>query len=168
MLRFLEQFKKDPSHAKSGKWILLSVAAIGILLLLLSGNAVSEKDTASATETGSDTDELLQYQAYVEERVKTLCRSVEGITDVTAIVTLENGFQAEYATEYKDGTESYVILGNGSSAQALLLSHDTPNIAGIGIVCHGAEEITARCELINLISAAFHVPSNRIYVISAN
>ncbi len=168
MLRFFEQFKKDPSRAKSGKWILLSVAAIGILLLLLSGNSVSDKDAVPSTETGSDADELLQYQAYLEERVKTLCRSVDGITDVTAIVTLEDGFQAEYATEYKDGNESYVILGNGSSAQALLLSHHAPNIAGIGIVCHGAEEISAQRELINLISAAFHVSSNRIYVTSAN
>jgi stage III sporulation protein AG len=77
---------------------------------------------------------------------------------------LEGGFQSVYATEYQNGNESYVIVGSGSSAKPLFLSREAPQIAGVGIVCRGGNSASVRHELTILISAAFPVPSNRIYV----
>ena len=157
---------------KSGKLKFLLIAAgaaLGILLLVLGGGGWLSKSTAEESEK-TDTpekDELILYQSYLEERVRTLCESVEGVESVTAAVTLAGSFESVYATELSDGNEEYVILGSGASASALFLSRSTPEISGIGIVCRGGGNATIRQELTALLSAAFHISSNRIYITQA-
>lgn len=157
----------DGSRGGNRIWILLLLGAVGVGLLLFGGmwegkaNAPSQADPLSAEE------ELRLYQTYLEERVKSLCESVSGVGDVTVIVTLSGGFESVYATEWSDDGESYVILGNGSNAEALLLSRAAPEIAGIGVVCRGGSNDALRRELISLIGAGFDISSNRIYVTEA-
>ncbi len=162
--------KIDPGDATNGKsklWLLLLLSAAGILLILFGG---SGEETVKETETqpySVASDEMLIYQAYLEERVQTLCRSVRGVGNVTVAVTLSDSFSSVYATEICDGNEEYVILGSGSSASALYLNRAAPQIVGIGIVCSGGSDATVRRELISLLSAAFDIGSNRIYITEA-
>ena len=107
------------------------------------------------------------YQDYLEKRIKTLCESVSGVRNVTVVVTLSGSFESVYATEWPDGNEEYVILGSGSSASPIYLSRSAPEIAGIGIVCSGGANDNVRRELISLLSATFHISSNRIYITEA-
>ena len=161
----------ENGEEKNGKlkaWIIVIGAVVGIALILLGGSGARDEPEETAETVYSPTeDELVLYQSYLEERVKTLCESVEGIGEVTAIVTLSSGFESVYATELIDGNEEYVIVGSGSSASALFLSRKAPEIAGIGVVCHGGTSTGARQELISLISATFHISTNRIYVTQA-
>ena len=165
------QKHKDGDAQPSGntKWLLLAGGALlGILLLLWSGNAeqtLQNDDTASQSTTPQE--ELEAYQVYLEGRVRTLCQSVEGVDNVTVAVTLSGCFEEIYATEFIDGNEEYVILGSGSNASALHLSRSAPEIAGIGVVCRGGGNTDVRRELLSLLSAAFHVPANRIYITEA-
>ena len=146
--------------------LLLGIAILGVLLIVF-GSGKSEKANV-ATESDASADEaLLIYQSQLEERIKRLCESVEGVENVTVVVTLEGGFQSVYATEYQNGNESYVIVGSGSSAKPLFLSREAPQISGVGIVCRGGGNASVRHELTILISAAFQVSSNRIYVTEA-
>lgn len=145
-------------------WLILLGATLGVALILWGGAREGEAEEAEATPYSPGTDELVLYQGYLEERVKAVCESVEGVGNVTVIVTLSGGFEAVYATEYPDGNEEYVIIGSGSNATALFLSRSAPGIAGIGIVCNGGADASVQKELTALISAAFHVPTNRIYV----
>ena len=103
----------------------------------------------------------------MEDRIRTLCESVSGVDRVTVAVTLSGSFTSVYATEYRNGNEEYVVLGSGASAKALYLTRSAPDIAGIGIVCHGGGSERVRCELISLLSATLHVNTNRIYVTEA-
>ena len=149
---------------KPMRWLWI-VAAVGAILLLLGGMELSQERAEEPEQVYSpEKDELVLYQQYLEARIQSLCESVSGVGEVTAAVTLSGGFTSEYATEWVDGNEEYVILGNGSSASALFLTRKAPDIAGIGIVCHKKGSDSVRAELISLVSAAFHVPTNRIYV----
>ena len=162
MLDWLKNGKKDPKI-----WFLILGAAIGVLLLLIgSGNKTSTENTEHQIYDPSS-DETVIYQNYLEQEIKKLCQSVSGVGNVTVAVTLSNGFESIYATEWKDGEESYVILGSGSSASALYLSRALPTIAGIGIVCTGGGDIRVQNKLIPLLSATFSVSSNRIYITEA-
>ena len=87
--------------------------------------------------------------------------------NVTVVVTLSGSFESVYATEWPDGNEEYVILGSGSSAAPIYLSRSAPEIAGIGIVCSGGANDNVKRELIALLSATFHISSNRIYITEA-
>ena len=151
-------------EAKKPRLLLLGVAAVGVLLLLLGGLSGESRAVEEAPVEPPVEEELVRYQSYLEGRVRELCEAVEGVERVTVAVTLESGFESVYATELHDGDEEYVILGSGSSAQALLLTREAPGICGIGIICHGSTSPAVYDELTALVSAAFHTPTNRIRI----
>ena len=164
MLSFLKSREGDSQKSMGKSWLILAAAAVGVLLILLGGSFDGQEQKTADLIYKPEEDELVLYQQYLEERVKSLCESVGGVGKVTAIVTLSGGFESVYATEWKNGEEEYVIIGSGSGASALFLSRDAPPIAGIGIVCRGGNDANIRQELTALISAAFHVSTNRIYI----
>ena len=162
--------KEGDEASRQGKTpllLLLGVALLGVFLILFGGQiGKSEKKEASAdtpSAVGAQ-EELEAYQAYIEDRVKSLCESVKGVENVTVAVTLSGGFEEIYAKEISAEKESYVILGSGSNASALYLSRKAPEITGIGVVCRGGGNDNVRQELLSLLSAAFKVPANRIYI----
>lgn len=164
------EFLKKGNSTEKGKlrlYLLLGCGVLGILLILFGGSTKSTEKAAEETTYSTATDELVIYQDYLEGRIKSLCESVNGVRNVTVVVTLSGSFESVYATEWPDGNEEYVILGSGSSASPIYLSRSAPEIAGIGIVCSGGSNDTVRRELIALLSATFHISSNRIYITEA-
>ena len=159
----------DDSHrqGKTSLLLLIGVALIGILLIVFGGQIGKSEKKETSADTPSmmgAQEELEAYQTYIEARVKSLCKSVKGVENVTVAVTLGGGFEEIYAKEISDEKESYVILGSGSNASALHLSRKAPEITGIGVVCRGGGNDNVRQELLSLLSAAFKVPANRIYI----
>ena len=163
-------FLKKGSLKENGRlrlYLLLGCGVLGILLILFGSSTKTAEKTSTETPYSTSTDELVIYQDYLEKRIKTLCESVSGVRNVTVVVTLSGSFESVYATEWPDGNEEYVILGSGSSAAPIYLSRSAPEIAGIGIVCSGGANDNVRRELISLLSATFHISSNRIYIAEA-
>ena len=163
-------FLKKGSLKENGRlrlYLLLGCGVLGILLILFGSSTKTAEKTSTETPYSTSTDELVIYQDYLEKRIKTLCESVSGVGNVTVVVTLSGSFESVYATEWPDGNEEYVILGSGSSASPIYLSRSAPEIAGIGIVCSGGANDHIRRELIALLSATFHISSNRIYIAEA-
>ena len=163
-------FLKKGTASQKGRlrlYLLLGCGLLGILLILLGSGEKKTEDATQETPYSTSSDELVIYQDYLEERIKTLCESVSGVRNVTVVVTLSGTFESVYATEWPDGNEEYVILGSGSSASPIYLSRSAPEIAGIGIVCSGGANDNIRRELISLLSATFHISSNRIYITEA-
>ncbi len=154
----------EESGEKKRTWLLLIVAALGAALILFGGQLGNKEPKAEEKLYSPAEDEMVLYQDYLESRVKVLCESVKGVENVTAIVTLSGSFESVYATEWHDGNEEFVILGSGSNAEALFLTRNAPQIAGIGIVCRGGTSAAVRNELTALISAGFRIPTNRIYI----
>lgn len=160
----------SPAGKQSRKKIMFILlgAGAGILLLLIgSGWFSSPQKTAESAETPTAQEELEAYRASLEERIAALCSSVAGVGNVRAAVTLAGGFETVYATETKNGATVYATVGSGSNAEALVISRKPPEVAGIGVVCRGGGDPAIRGELTALLSSAFRVPSNRIYIAEA-
>ena len=168
-MSLISLFQKDASpedRRRIRRILILGGTLLGIFCLLLGGTQLASKPKEEPSTVYSPTeDEMILYQNYLEGRIEELCRSVKGVSNVTAVVTLSGSFSTVYATEWKDGNEEYVILGSGSSAEALPLSRAAPTIDGIGIVCTGGGNPTLASQLSALLAASFHVPTNRIYVV---
>ena len=146
--------------------LLVAAVALGIVFLIVGGLG-SSKSEATQAEAGELPDPAV-YAAEVEEQIVSLCARVKGAGQVTAVVTLDGGYRAVYATDVQSTSGGYksstVLVGSGSSESPLLLGYENPRISGIGVVCAGAEDPQVRQSLLALISAAFDVGTNKIYV----
>lgn len=147
---------------------LLLCAALGILLIL-GGEIFSSSDKeAKCSENSELMPDADEYARAVEERIIRLCSEVRGAGRVYAVVTLSGGYNAVYAQNSQSSGTGYrnefVMSGGGSQKEALLIGYTPPIIAGIGIICTGGDKESVRCELVSLVSAAFGVSTNKIYV----
>lgn len=162
-------FKKSENTEQKNRqghiWIIVIGAALGMGLLLFGSHERSASTAAEELQTTNSTEETIIYRKRLEEEIRTLCESVSGVGEVRVAVTLDGGFREVYATEGNDS--EYVIVGSGSSATPILISRDPPPLVGIGIVCRGGSSPSVQRELVALLSAAFDLPSNRIYVTEA-
>ncbi len=157
---------KNEKKNRSAVFIILG-AAVGLLLLLW-GSFGGGGDEASNI---SDTDEIAAYCVYLEEQAVRLCESVHGVSDVTVALTLEGGFEQVYAADrtVSGGIQSieHVKLGSGNGAELCAVSISAPKVMGIGVTCKGGRNDSVRAELTALLSAAFGVGANKIYITEA-
>lgn len=167
--------KREPKDKKSFFIKITVLAGAGVLLIVLGNTWMQDrtvqKETASRSVSASE--ELHAYQKSLEEEIAALCASVSGAGRVTVAVTLSGGFTYEYATDYKTqsgggSSEVYVTAGSGSGEAPIYLSVKPPGIAGIGVVCDGGGDALVRRELISLLSAAYGVGTNKIYVTASS
>ncbi len=156
---------------KSGKLAIALVAiALGVILLL-HGNRVGKKDDEAGSDAlpgGTVTRTTEEYRADLEARMESICAQVAGVGAVEVIVTLEGGFEYVYAYDVKStvGGEStsYITIGSGDNESLVYITERAPAITGIGVVCSGGMDSAVRREVTSLLSAAFGVGSNKIYV----
>ena len=171
--------KPTETKEKFSPRLLIAGALIcGVMLLVLGavrGRATDKESGAGETGTVSSSEEAeaaKAWCAYLEGEAERLCASVSGISRVTVVVTLSGGFERLYAADEssEDGgfrASEYVRVGSGSSAHLCEVGVALPRIAGIGVSCRGASDDGIRAELTALLSAAFGVGPNKIYVTEA-
>lgn len=144
--------------------VALICGAIGVFLIFTGGSDGKESEGG----VGIEALDPAEYAREVEERVEALCNKVDGVSSSFAVVTLEGGYRAIYATDTQSGSSSAkrqtVTVGSGSGERALLLGYENPRIAGIGIVCSGGDDPLRRQEIISVVSSAFDLPTNKIFV----
>ncbi len=150
-------------------WLLLLLAALGILLLIFGSLGGDSK--ARETETAGALPDPDQYARSVEEQVARLCAGVKGAGTVSVAVTLKGGYRSVYATDSQSTSSGYknstVLTGSGSSEGAILICYENPEIAGIGIVCSGGSDPAVRETIVALVAATYHLGTNKIYVAPA-
>ncbi len=161
---------ENKKSKNSQKFIFVFIlAAVGVALLLLGAYGKGEdKKSENSEETSMNAE---AYANYTEQRISELCEKIAGVRDVHVVVTLEGGYNTVYAQNSQSGSSGYknefVLTGNGSSEQAILVGYSTPKVSGVGIVCKGGGEDAIKKEIISLVSATFGVSSNKIYVTEA-
>ncbi|MBQ1245199.1 MAG: hypothetical protein IIX90_00995, partial [Clostridia bacterium] len=108
------------------------------------------------------------YRVVLERRIAELCARVAGAGQVSVVVTLEGGYESVYACDRKvtsaGETVTYIKIGRGEEERLVYLGERAPGIVGVGVVCSGGKDATVCREITSLISAAFGVPINKIYV----
>ena len=156
----------------SNKKILLFVlaATVGIALMLMGGEGDNAEVTAAAEHNTGQ--QLQQYTDQLRRDIRELCEQVGGVSDVTVAVSLECGFEYVYATDENsemgmsgsEASKKYITIGSGSSEAAVYITEKLPRISGVGIVCRGGSDPDVIRRLTSLISAAYNIGSNKIYV----
>ena len=164
----MSETKVSKANIKNNKMLILTIilAVIGVILLLWNG------DTNTGIKTSNPNERLEMYRSDVERKIADLCSSVSGVSSVKVSVYFTTGFETVYAyneqsKETSSGTNSekkYVTIGSGNDESMVCVVEKMPNICGVAIVCKGGGNPLIANQLINLISSAYNVPKNKIYV----
>lgn len=150
---------------KKNTLLVIILLIIGLLLLVL--------PNASKKSSLPDNEERLQnYTDELENKIGSLCSKIQGVSNVTVTVHLDSGFETVYAyneqsKETANGINSekkYVTVGSGNDESMVCILERMPNICGVAIVCRGGGNPVIANQIINLISSAYNVPKNKIYV----
>lgn len=157
---FLSYIKDRKSMA-----LIIILLMLGLLLLILPGNTNKAK-------ISDDEERLAKYTENLENKISALCSKVKGVSDVSVTLYFDSGFETIYAYDEQSKTTSsglnsekkYVTIGSGNDESMVCVLEKMPNICGVAIVCRGGGNSLVANELINLISSAFGVPKNKIYV----
>lgn len=155
--------------------MLIGAACIGIILIIIGGSAGksdSNKKSDAVLPDDKSKYDIISYSELLEKKIKQLCESVNGVSNVSVAVTLNSGFEYVYAVNQKSSSDAgdnntiteYLIIKKGSEENVVYITGMAPQIKGVGIVCTNGSNENVKYEIINLVSAAFDVKKSKIYV----
>ena len=168
---------------KKIKWVVL-IGLAGILLILFSELAPQKKTQPpqDAVSVSVDNEEFCKK---TEEKIYSLVSSIQGVGDVRVWVTLESGVEYVYLQEqvrntdltkdYDDGDvktlrekdnseQKYILVNKNGEEQPLVQKQLEPTIQGVVVVCEGAGSAQVNEQVVNAITCALGISSNRVYV----
>lgn len=153
--------------------LIVALGLCGMGLILLSGLLSPHEEKAPAEPVAAqsaDTPEV--YRAELEERLTALLSHMEGVGEVSVMITLSGSAEQVYAEEVKASksensaqTESSPVLTrSGSSESALITETKYPPVLGAAILCSGGGHAAVRERVIQAASALLGLPAGDIYV----
>ena len=174
---------KSKLSKKTVSTILFIVGLSGIALIFLSDYI--HPSSSSSQQTQSSSNAQSTYEAQTASRLEDIIGRINGVGRVKVMVTLESGVENIYETDNKGTTDktqnggdsntqtqqsnssesSHVIVDNVSGGQeALLTKQLQPEILGVVVVCDGGGNPDVQESVVNSVSTALGLPTNRISV----
>ena len=174
---------------EKNKKILIALGLFaGAILIILSfftsgGNNKNASKNTGATNASCLT--RIDSETYIAVQEKKLCeilRRIDGVSDPFVMITLDSSSEYIYASKQsvkesssKDGAtqkdvQKDIILyeDEKKSKSPILVKEIQPKIKGVAVVCKGISGADMQLKIINLVSTALNLPTNKVYVISAD
>lgn len=147
--------------------LMICAAAVGLVLLLYPSG---EADSAE----GDGYKAVTSYTERLEERIRKLCLSVDGVSKADVLVTLECGSEYVYADNVSstrsdggsDYTSDYLIVESEDGTSPVTVTEIYPRIRGVAVVCSGGDSVNIQKKLTELLSAALGIGTNKIKISS--
>ncbi len=151
--------------------VAVVLAAVVLLIYLSTFKSTSKSETTQSTSTS-------EYAAMLEEKLGNIISKIDGVGNVSVMVTLSSGPEYVYATNDEEKVNKNE--GNGSSTTStttssspIIVSNDAivvkeimPEVGGIVVVAKGAESTKVKLEIIKAIQALVDVPQANIEVLA--
>lgn len=152
---------------KNKKIVLAILLSLGIIFLILSEYDFSRAD---GTETSAFNEE--EYILNLETRLSEIIGKMDGISDVSVMITLERGVEYRYAKETASNglsasgeTSVFQLQSSSDGGEVpILIATDSPIVKGVSIVCRGAESAVMQNKIISLVASTLNLNRNQIYV----
>ena len=153
---------------KNKNTLLVIIGILFALMIFFSGaldsSATDLQQGSNATKY--DSEELKTYTERLEEKIALFLDGINGISNVSVILTVESSSETVYATQGENS--DYVLIKDAEGNEnAIPLTEISAKIRGIAIVCNYGKNESLKLEVIELLSKLFNVGSNRISLLSA-
>jgi stage III sporulation protein AG len=169
------------------KKVILPVFLCGMILLVLSwptGSSEKKESTKSETKIESKESETEEYEALLEERLKTILSKVEGVKGVEVMITLKNSgekvtlkdspYSQETTTEKDENgetnktqissEETTVLIETDEGTSPYVLKEKEPQVEGVLVLVEGLSDASIKNEISEAVEALFGVASHKIKV----
>ena len=148
-----------------GKKILLAILfSLGIIFLV-----ISEYDF-TRTEEEVSTFQEDEYVQKLESRLSAIIEKMDGISDVSVMITLERGERYQYIEALgntTDGEHAFRFDASANSGEdPILIATNSPIVKGVCVVCRGAKDAAMQNKIISLVASTLNLNQNQIYVTS--
>ena len=159
------------SKLKSIKHIEIYLALIvGLVVCVIYFSAFTNKsDTQEKVSTGNYTNGV-EYVDYLENKLCNVLSNIEGVGDVSAIITIENDFSYEYANDKETSQEGETsvttettILVNG---EPVIVNKIYPTIKGVVIVASGCEDFAVKMDILNAVQTLLEISAEDITILN--
>ena len=143
------------------------VVLVGVLLMLLP-TGKTEAQQPQRQETVSEPRESL------ETRLEQILSQVSGAGNVRVLLTQERGETSVYQLDLQEVTDgdrrdirqdTVTVTGSDRQQEGLLTQVEAPRYRGAVVVCQGGDNPTVRLSVVEAVSGATGLPSNRITVL---
>lgn len=135
--------------------LLFLLGIVGLLLLLFVG-----RGTRDAPDAPSPVDACADYRASLAAELSELCGTVRGVGRVRVFLTLDTTEIAVYEKNVSGDSETLATVGG----ESVLLTYQMPTVAGVTVVCEGADDPAVRAELYALLRASLALRTTQIHV----
>lgn len=185
-----ETFKSMINYkGKYGPWGIALLILIGVALIIAPGFFLQEPQPAAppvaAAERSVTEEGLSRLESALAQKLAATLSQIAGAGEVVAAVTLETGYQKEYAknenidstttqerdnaggvrtTETTNERTEHVFAQN--SDDALIAAEAAPQIRGVLIVAEGASDGKVKAELSRAAQAMLNLPAHRVLVVT--
>lgn len=166
--KFLENLHKFYGKIKGNKkiQIMLLIALILVILICFfafSNNTKPKEESIQETNTSS-------YVADLENKLKNSLIKIDGVDDVSVMITLENGFEYVYATEEETKQTASGTLKTTSlvlvSGQPIVVKEIYPTIKGVVVITPAAKNINIRLNILSAIQTVLEVTNDKITILN--
>lgn len=185
----LKQFF-SPEQSETRLRLILFIGLAAIALIFLSDNFSGKTRSASANVSTNAADyggygDYDQYTEQLEARLTELISAVDGAGETKVMITLECGTEYVYASQQKTtsamsensdangktsrdekrtGEENVILVDGSGGEEPLILKEITPTVAGVVVVCSGADDVNVRQRVTDIVTTALGTSSNRVCV----
>ena len=145
---------------------LILAFSVGVLFILFGVLGQDASETQSDNSLNYSTPELESYTSTLEKRITAHLERIEGVTNVSVLLTVDTSNENIFATE--GSGNDYVIIKDSSGNESVVkLAEINAKVRGIAVVCNYSGNEEKRQQIISMLSSLFNVGANRISVMSA-
>ncbi len=166
MTNFVEKIKK---MFRSKKVIL--IVCLVIVFCIICVFYLAQFKTSNDS-TNYDTVEV-EYSTTLENKLKSVISKISNAGQVDVLVTLESGYEYEYATEETTkttssssgqvtSTTSSMVIVSGSP---VIVKQIYPKVKGVVVVASGAKDAFVRMSIINAVVTSLEIDQSNIIVL---
>lgn len=178
--KFISSVTKPENRIK----LILIIGFAAIMVIFLSDYFTDDaKQTSSDVQSYSTSYD--DYAAQLEARLTEMISSVDGAGETKVMVTLECGTEYVYASQQKTtsaksedsdsngktsrdekstGEENIILIDGDDGEEPLILKEMTPTVAGVVVVCSGADNAQVKQRIVDIVTTALGTSSNRVCV----
>ena len=175
---------------EKNKKILIALGlAAGVVLIILSlFTANNKKETSVNTNISNISGNLsrINTEDYIIMQEKKLCeilKRIDGVSEPFVMITLDSSSEYIYAskqsikessskngeTTQKDVQKEIILYEDEKKSKSpILVKEIQPKIKGVAVACRGIGSAEMQLKIINLVSTVLNLPTNKVYVISAD